>query len=89
MLLAYIWIGFFTITYLWGRIRTFVLPETNVLYKFNAIPEMIITLFNFSKNAFERIRCTTINSTRWLRRLKSPDFASIFAAVVVPIVFLA
>jgi TM2 domain-containing membrane protein YozV len=53
MLLAYIWIGFFTIAFLLETIRTFVPAKANALYYLKAIPAEIITLLQSSKRVVE------------------------------------
>lgn len=77
MLLAYIWIGFFTIAFLLGLIRTFALPETSSLYNLNAIPEMIVALFDSSKGAFELAIGLTGILTLWLGLLKIAEKAGL------------
>jgi spore maturation protein SpmA len=77
MLLAYIWIGFFTIAFLLGLIRTFALPETSYLYNLNAIPEMVVALFDSSKGAFELAIGLTGILTLWLGLLKIAEKAGL------------
>mgnify|MGYP000927370945 FL=1 len=77
MLLAYIWIGFFTIAFLLGLIRTFALPETSSLYNLNAIPEMVVALFDSSKGAFELAIGLTGILTLWLGLLKIAEKAGL------------
>lgn len=75
MLLAYIWIAFFTIAFVLGITRTFFLPETSALYNLNAIPEMVIALFDSSKGAFELALGLTGLLTLWLGLLKIAERA--------------
>jgi len=70
MLLAYIWIGFFTIAFLLGLIRTFFLSETSSLYNPNAIPEMVVTLFESCTTSFDLALKLTGILALWLGLLK-------------------
>jgi spore maturation protein SpmA len=77
MLLAYIWIGFFTVAFILGLTRTFILPETSTLFNANAIPEMVVALFDSSKGAFELAIGLTGILTLWLGLLKIAEKAGL------------
>jgi len=77
MLLGYIWIAFFTIAFILGLVRTFLLPDTSSLYNVNAIPEMVLALFNSSKGAFDLALGLTGMLTLWLGLLKIAEKAGL------------
>jgi spore maturation protein SpmA len=77
MLLGYIWIAFFTVAFILGIVRTFLLPDTHSLYNINAIPEMVVALFNSSKGAFDLALGLTGMLTLWLGLLKIAEKAGL------------